>query len=230
MRRYGLPVVPAIIGDHPRPGRRGAAAPGAADQRRRALRPRQHAVLDGRLRHRRPPARGRRVVIDRVRSQRGRGRRRRRHATTCRTLDPPARQPGRSVTMAIVVGYVPRPEGQAALDRAIEEATPPRHPPRGPQRQPRRRPRRPAVRLVGRLGRGQGQARRVRGRARGRPGVEARDPADQLLRVAEETNAELIVIGLRRRTPVGKLIMGSAAQTVLLEAEAPVLAVKAPKE
>ena len=56
--------------------------------------------------------------------------------------------------------------------------------------------------------------------------VEARDPADQL-RIAQQTNAELIVIGLRRRTPVGKLIMGSSAQTVLLEADCPVLAVKA---
>ena len=58
--------------------------------------------------------------------------------------------------------------------------------------------------------------------------VEARDPGDQMLDVAQQTNAELIVIGLRRRTPVGKLIMGSQAQTILLEAECPVLAVKAP--
>jgi nucleotide-binding universal stress UspA family protein len=47
--------------------------------------------------------------------------------------------------------------------------------------------------------------------------------------VARTTNADLIVIGLRRRTPVGKLIMGSAAQTILLEADCPVLAVKAPR-
>lgn len=52
------------------------------------------------------------------------------------------------------------------------------------------------------------------------------DPADDLLRVADEVKAELIVIGLRRRTPVGKLILGSNAQRVLLDATCPVLAVK----
>lgn len=50
-----------------------------------------------------------------------------------------------------------------------------------------------------------------------------------LVDIAEETNAELIVIGLRRRTPVGKLILGSQAQRVLLDANCPVLAVKAPR-
>ena len=57
--------------------------------------------------------------------------------------------------------------------------------------------------------------------------VEGLDPAEQVLHVAESRNAELIVIGLRRRTPVGKLIMGSVAQKILLEASCPVLAVKA---
>lgn len=57
--------------------------------------------------------------------------------------------------------------------------------------------------------------------------VRGNDAATDLLSVAEEESAELIVIGLRRRSPVGKLIMGSVAQTVLLDANCPVLAVKA---
>ncbi|WP_432766796.1 universal stress protein [Phycicoccus elongatus] len=59
--------------------------------------------------------------------------------------------------------------------------------------------------------------------------VQRKDPSDVLVDIAEETNAELIVIGLRRRTPVGKLILGSQAQRVLLDANCPVLAVKAPR-
>jgi nucleotide-binding universal stress UspA family protein len=52
------------------------------------------------------------------------------------------------------------------------------------------------------------------------------DVGDQVLAVAAEVDAALIVLGLRRRTPVGKLIMGSAAQRILLGARCPVLAVK----
>jgi nucleotide-binding universal stress UspA family protein len=52
------------------------------------------------------------------------------------------------------------------------------------------------------------------------------DPAEDLITAAEETSATLIVIGLRRRTPVGKLILGASAQRILLDAPCPVLAVK----
>jgi nucleotide-binding universal stress UspA family protein len=52
------------------------------------------------------------------------------------------------------------------------------------------------------------------------------DVGDQVLAVAADVSADLVVIGLRRRTPVGKLLMGSVAQRVLLGAECAVLAVK----
>ncbi len=52
------------------------------------------------------------------------------------------------------------------------------------------------------------------------------DPADALVRVADERDASVVVIGLRHRSPVGKLIMGSSSQRILLDARCPVLAVK----
>ncbi|HEX5016019.1 MAG TPA: universal stress protein [Actinomycetes bacterium] len=128
----------------------------------------------------------------------------------------------------IVVGYVPSPEGEAALDRAVDEA----------------RLRGSSLVVVNsqRGGRTadyeelaltdeQVQAIHDRLHAAGiehdvRGLVRGKDPADDLIAVAEETSAELIVIGLRKRSPVGKLIMGSNAQRILLDAECPVLAVK----
>ena len=53
-----------------------------------------------------------------------------------------------------------------------------------------------------------------------------RDVAETLIGTAEETEATLIVIGLRRRSPVGKLILGANAQRILLDSPCPVLAVK----
>jgi nucleotide-binding universal stress UspA family protein len=55
-------------------------------------------------------------------------------------------------------------------------------------------------------------------------------PAEDLIAVAEDQGADLIVIGIRRRSAVGKLVLGSNAQDVLLNAPCPVLAVKASKE
>ena len=54
------------------------------------------------------------------------------------------------------------------------------------------------------------------------------DLADSLLKLVDETDADLLVIGARRRSPVGKALLGSVAQTILLEANLPVLVVKTP--
>jgi len=53
------------------------------------------------------------------------------------------------------------------------------------------------------------------------------DLVDLLLSTADEVDASVIVIGLRHRTAVGKLLMGSNAQRILLQTKRPVLAVKA---
>lgn len=50
--------------------------------------------------------------------------------------------------------------------------------------------------------------------------------ADALLETMERPDAELLVIGLKHRNPVGKLLLGSVAQQLLMECPKPVLAVK----
>jgi nucleotide-binding universal stress UspA family protein len=52
------------------------------------------------------------------------------------------------------------------------------------------------------------------------------DIADAVLEVAGEVEATLVVVGIRPRTPVGKMLLGSVAQRVILDANCPVLAVK----
>lgn len=56
---------------------------------------------------------------------------------------------------------------------------------------------------------------------------ERYDTAEAVLDLALKVDASLLVIGSRRRTPVGKLLLGSTVQRVLLEAQIPVLVVKA---
>jgi nucleotide-binding universal stress UspA family protein len=55
------------------------------------------------------------------------------------------------------------------------------------------------------------------------------DPDDAIVRTAQRRGGELIVIGLRSRNPVGKLLFGSVAQSVILHADCPVLVVKLPE-
>lgn len=55
-----------------------------------------------------------------------------------------------------------------------------------------------------------------------------RSHADNLIDLSFDEQAQLVVIGIRRRSPVGKLFMGSISQRVLLEAHCPVTAVKPP--
>ena len=50
--------------------------------------------------------------------------------------------------------------------------------------------------------------------------------SEHVVKVAQEVDATLIVVGLRHRSRVGKFLLGSSAQRILLEADCPVLAVK----
>jgi nucleotide-binding universal stress UspA family protein len=128
----------------------------------------------------------------------------------------------------IVVGFIRTPEGEAAVDAAVEETR--RRGGRlvvvhsakgGDQDAETVIADREALEQVEERLRGDGLEVVVRDFARGN------DPAEDLVDVANAEKAALIVIGLRRRSPVGKLLMGSNAQQILLTADCPVLAVKA---
>lgn len=129
--------------------------------------------------------------------------------------------------MTVVVGYVPKPEGRAALRAALEEA--------------------------GRRGEPLHVLNTSRGDAAIDPSYAPEEDLDEVRRQLEESGVEfelehrisghdgaadvvatakrlaasLVVIGLRRRSPTGKFLFGSDAQRILLDVHCPVLAVKA---
>ncbi|MBM6400229.1 universal stress protein [Phycicoccus sonneratiae] len=128
--------------------------------------------------------------------------------------------------MTIVVGFVPTKEGRAALARAVEEAKGRQsrlvviNSHRGSLDDEQARAAEQELQRVTDEMQANGTEVEVRQLVRGN------EPAEDLIAVANETSADLIVIGLRRRTPVGKLILGSNAQRILLDAPCAVLAVK----
>lgn len=52
-------------------------------------------------------------------------------------------------------------------------------------------------------------------------------PVEDIVEVAKTEEADLIVIGVRRRSSLGKLILGSNAQAIIMEAPCPVLTIRA---
>jgi nucleotide-binding universal stress UspA family protein len=124
----------------------------------------------------------------------------------------------------VVVAYTPAPEGDAALEHAVSEA------------QLR------AARLVV-VSRGprlherhhEGVDRAALDRTLQDAGIEYSihqptgdyDYAEEVLEATRNNAAILVVIGIKHRTPVGKLLVASTAQRVLLDAPCPVTAVKA---
>ena len=141
--------------------------------------------------------------------------------------------------MSIVLGYADSPHGQAALEEAKAQAQ-------------QRGARLHLVRYIGhdsgdsptKLREEQAEAERVEKQLeslREQLAAESIDASievrhglrqgvsEALLDSAEREGAELVVIGMRKRSPVGKLVMGSVVQDVLLGSDVPVLAVKAPE-
>jgi nucleotide-binding universal stress UspA family protein len=132
--------------------------------------------------------------------------------------------------MAIVVGFIDNAEGKQALDLAIEEAQ-----------------RRQSRLIIVHSMRGGSKTKEqeyfnyqkalddltadLTQRGIGHEiheYVRDRTPAEDLIEAVEEFDAELLVIGYKRRTATGKALLGSHAQDVLMSATVPVLAVMAP--
>ena len=128
--------------------------------------------------------------------------------------------------MIIVIGYSPSKPGQAALLAGIEEAQ-----------------RRGASLVV--LNTSRGDALSDPGYAQPadlewvrttcteagvefsvRQEVRGRDAAEEIVNLLHEVKADLCVIGIRRRSSVGKLLLGSNAHRILMEAPCHVLSVK----
>lgn len=132
--------------------------------------------------------------------------------------------------MSIVVGFLPTPEGTAALDAARQEARVrsvplvivnvafPRH---GLHHQEQEEANDAALKKL------EAELTAAGTNYRLIHPVGDFDPAEEILQAAATEDVELIVLGLRRRTPVGKMLLGSTAQRVLLQADCPVLSVKA---
>lgn len=132
--------------------------------------------------------------------------------------------------MSVVVGFIDNSEGRQALDLAIEEAE-----------------RRQTRLIVVHSMRGGFKTKKdeyIKYREAledldqqlSERGVEheiheyVRDqtPAQDLMEAVDEFDAELLVIGYKRRTATGKALLGSHAQEVLMNAKVPILAVMAP--
>lgn len=129
--------------------------------------------------------------------------------------------------MTILVAYAPRPEGQAALEKGIEIA--------------RRRQERLVVVNASPGGRQEDPSmadvqdvERVE-KVLADSGVDAefkqfvrgKSAVSEIEALVDSLKVSVLIIGLRKRTAVGKLILGSVAQEILLSVSCPVLAVKA---
>lgn len=129
--------------------------------------------------------------------------------------------------MTVLVAYAPRPEGQAALDNGLEIA--------------KRRNEHLIVVNAGPGGAAEDlsvadalDVKRVEEllaksglNAEFKQFVRGQSAVSEIEALVESLPVSLLVIGLRKRSAVGKLILGSVAQDLLLSVSCPVLAVKA---
>jgi nucleotide-binding universal stress UspA family protein len=129
--------------------------------------------------------------------------------------------------MTILVAYVPRPEGQAALDKGIEIAKSRNerlvvvNATSDGQRDDPSFAEAPDFERIEKLLASTGLNTEFKQFVRGNNAVKEIEALVELL------NVSVLIIGLRKRSPLGKLILGSVSQELLLSVSCPVLAVKA---
>jgi len=129
--------------------------------------------------------------------------------------------------MTILVAYVPRPEGHAALDKGIELAKERNElllvvnaTPGGGGEDPSRADAQDVERVE--------QLLSVSGiKSEFKQFVRGKNAVQEIDDLVATNQVSMLVIGLRKRSAVGKLIMGSMAQEILMTIPCPILAVKA---
>lgn len=132
--------------------------------------------------------------------------------------------------MSVVVGFIDNPEGRQALDLATEEAERRQtrliivHSMRGGSRTKEEEyiNYRQALEDLDKELTERGLEHEIH------EYVRDQTPAQDLMEAVDEFDAEVLVIGYKRRTATGKALLGSHAQEVLMNAKVPVLAVMAP--
>lgn len=129
--------------------------------------------------------------------------------------------------MTILVAYVPRPEGQAALDKGLEIAKRRQErlvvvnaTPGGRQEDPSRADVEDVERVEMLLAASGLEAEF-------KQFVRGKDAVTEINEMVQALDVSVLIIGLRKRSAVGKLILGSVAQDILMTVDCPVLAVKA---
>jgi nucleotide-binding universal stress UspA family protein len=128
--------------------------------------------------------------------------------------------------MTIIVAFAPRPEGRAALEKGIEIAR-------------RRNEHLLVVNAISgsnqddpsRADISEIEAVEERLAASGiaaefKQFVRGKNAVTEILELAESPEVSLVIVGLRKRSPLGKLILGSVSRDILLSVPCPVLAVK----
>ena len=129
--------------------------------------------------------------------------------------------------MTVLVAYVPRPEGQAALDKGIEIATKNNEQLVVINAGPGGRSEDPNVVSGYEVERVEERLAHLPIKAELKVFVRGNSAIEEIEEMVQTLQVTVLVIGLRKRNPVGKLLLGSMAQDILLNVPCPVLAVKA---